>query len=227
MSQPAPGWYPDPAGSPRLRWWNGGMWTEQYQPIPTQRQAMPQQQMPQQGMQQGFPPQGAPQNFSQQGFPPQGGPQQGMPQQGFPQQGMPQQGAATSAQAGIAQGGGAQQTNTQKGPHLPSNKQAPTVSSNPYGSEPTFDQRKKDARDKKNEHTKDSKTSSRWKIATVAVWVAVVVFAVTTIIAGTSYSHARAELAPAVSERDDAQAQLDQSQQERDEAQKELEELQK
>ena len=69
MSQPAPGWYPDPAGSPRLRWWNGGMWTEQYQPIPTQRQAMPQQQMPQQGMQQGFPPQGAPQNFSQQGFP--------------------------------------------------------------------------------------------------------------------------------------------------------------
>ena len=32
MSQPVPGWYPDPAGSPRLRWWNGGIWTDQYLP---------------------------------------------------------------------------------------------------------------------------------------------------------------------------------------------------
>ena len=199
MSQPAPGWYPDPAGSPRLRWWNGGMWTEQYQPMPTQRQAMPQQQM------------------RQQGFPPQGGPRQGMPQQG----------AVTNAQAGIAQGGGAQQTSTHKGPHLPSNKQAPAVSSNPYGPEPRFDQPEKDARNKKAEHTKDSKTSSRWKVATVAVWVAVLVLGVTAAIAGTSYSHARAELAPAVSERDDAQRQLDQAQQELDQAQKELEELEK
>ncbi len=205
MSQPAPGWYPDPAGSPRLRWWNGGMWTEQYQPMPTQHQAMPQQGMPQQSFpQQGGPQQGAPQNFPQQ----QGFPQQGAQQQGFPQQ-------------------GAQQANAQKGPHLPSNKQAPTVSSNPYGSEPRFDQPQKDARDKKAGQTKDSTTSSRWKIATVAAWVAVVVFVVTAIIAGTSYSHARAELAPAVSERDDAQSQLDQAQKELDEAQKELEELEK
>ena len=34
MSQPAPGWYPDPAGTQRLRWWNGGMWLDQYQPMP-------------------------------------------------------------------------------------------------------------------------------------------------------------------------------------------------
>ncbi|OFQ22150.1 hypothetical protein HMPREF2946_03775 [Actinomyces sp. HMSC062G12] len=41
MSQPAPGWYLDPAGSTRLRWWNGGAWTDQFQPVPTQ-QSFPQ-----------------------------------------------------------------------------------------------------------------------------------------------------------------------------------------
>ena len=45
MSQPAPGWYPDPAGTSRLRWWNGGMWTEQFQPMPAQ-QGMPSQGAP-------------------------------------------------------------------------------------------------------------------------------------------------------------------------------------
>ena len=43
MSQPAPGWYPDPAGTQRLRWWNGGMWLDQYQPMPG---AAPQQGLP-------------------------------------------------------------------------------------------------------------------------------------------------------------------------------------
>ena len=55
MSQPAPGWYPDPAGTQRLRWWNGGMWLDQYQPMPG---AAPQQGFPAQHnapVQQGFP----------------------------------------------------------------------------------------------------------------------------------------------------------------------------
>lgn len=30
------GWYPDPAGSQRLRWWDGCVWAEHYQPLPTQ-----------------------------------------------------------------------------------------------------------------------------------------------------------------------------------------------
>lgn len=27
MTTPAPGWYPDPAGRPQLRWWDGGAWS--------------------------------------------------------------------------------------------------------------------------------------------------------------------------------------------------------
>lgn len=26
------GWYPDPAGSPMLRWWNGTAWTDRLEP---------------------------------------------------------------------------------------------------------------------------------------------------------------------------------------------------
>ena len=43
MSQPAPGWYPDPAGSQRLRWWNGGEWTEQFHDMPQQGSPVAQQ----------------------------------------------------------------------------------------------------------------------------------------------------------------------------------------
>lgn len=31
-SAPGPGWYPDPAGSGRLQWWNGTVWTGQFNP---------------------------------------------------------------------------------------------------------------------------------------------------------------------------------------------------
>lgn len=30
MNNPIEGWYPDPDGTPRLRWWNGSDWTESY-----------------------------------------------------------------------------------------------------------------------------------------------------------------------------------------------------
>ena len=32
---PPPGWYPDPAGTSRLRWWEGTDWTDTYRAPPT------------------------------------------------------------------------------------------------------------------------------------------------------------------------------------------------
>lgn len=31
---PAPGWYPDPQGTPQARWWDGVRWTEHVGPAP-------------------------------------------------------------------------------------------------------------------------------------------------------------------------------------------------
>lgn len=35
MSNPVEGWYPDPAGTPQLRWWDGYAWTDDYHPDDT------------------------------------------------------------------------------------------------------------------------------------------------------------------------------------------------
>ncbi|HEY5223369.1 MAG TPA: DUF2510 domain-containing protein [Microbacteriaceae bacterium] len=43
-SNPAPGWYPDPAGSPQQRWWDGTQWTGYLQTPPS---AVPQSAAPQ------------------------------------------------------------------------------------------------------------------------------------------------------------------------------------
>ena len=142
MSQPVPGWYPDPAGSQRLRWWNGGQWIDQYQPMPgvTVQGAPAQHGTPTPNNQQGVPgprfqqgvpgPQGAPQQ-RQQGVPgPQGLPQQGVPgprfQQGVPgPQSAPQQGAPQQRQHTQATIPGASQPGmrTQRSMPTPNNQQ--------------------------------------------------------------------------------------------------------
>lgn len=35
MSNPVEGWYPDPAGTAQLRWWDGYSWTDDYLPDDT------------------------------------------------------------------------------------------------------------------------------------------------------------------------------------------------
>jgi len=34
---PPPGWHPDPNGSGRWRWWNGGEWTAHFSPASRQK----------------------------------------------------------------------------------------------------------------------------------------------------------------------------------------------
>ena len=34
-SPPSPGWYPDPAGTRAVRYWDGDRWTEQERPVPS------------------------------------------------------------------------------------------------------------------------------------------------------------------------------------------------
>ena len=40
MSEPAQGWYPDPSGTPHLRWWNGHSWTKYVMPYAIQNQSV-------------------------------------------------------------------------------------------------------------------------------------------------------------------------------------------
>ncbi|WP_022867390.1 DUF2510 domain-containing protein [Schaalia vaccimaxillae] len=41
MSTPIQGWYPDPAGSGRLRWWDGTTWTDHLRDLPSQAAGSP------------------------------------------------------------------------------------------------------------------------------------------------------------------------------------------
>ena len=42
MSNPVEGWYPDPAGTAQLRWWDGYSWTADYLPDDTVQDSVPQ-----------------------------------------------------------------------------------------------------------------------------------------------------------------------------------------
>lgn len=204
MSQPAPGWYPDPAGTQRLRWWNGGMWLDQYQPMPG---AAPQQGFPAQhqaAAQQGSPAQhNAP---ARQGFPAQ---HNAAPQQGFP----------------------AQQAAPAPGPHMPSAQQAPTVSADPYhsaGTTPAFGQSDTAMSGATAPAASTSSSSGKgWRIGTAVAWALTVVFAVTAVYTGMLFAKAGNELSDAESEQTSAQQELDQAKSDLDQAKKELEEAQK
>ena len=205
MSQPVPGWYPDPAGSQRLRWWNGGQWIDQYQPMPgVTVQGAPAQH-------------GTPTPNNQQGVP---GPrfQQGVPgPQGAPQQRQQEQAATRD-------------TSAKKTRHMPSAKPAPTVSSDPYnatGTKPTFDSSDDASSDKTDKKKQKSSSGKGWLIGTAAAWIAVIALAVTSIYVGTMFKSARADLAQAESEHSTAQSELDQANSDLQQANKDLEEAQK
>lgn len=204
MSQPVPGWYPDPAGSQRLRWWNGGQWIDQYQPMPgVTVQGAPAQH-------------GTPTPNNQQGAPQQR--QQGMPgPQGQPQQRQQEQAATRD-------------TSAKKTRHMPSAKPAPTVSSDPYnatGTKPTFDSSDDASSDKTDKEKQKSSSGKGWLIGTAAAWIAVIALAVTSIYVGTMFKSARADLAQAESEHSTAQSELDQANSDLQQANKDLEEAQK
>lgn len=46
MSEPAQGWYPDPSGTPQLRWWNGHSWTNYVMPYAMQNQSVSKPRLP-------------------------------------------------------------------------------------------------------------------------------------------------------------------------------------
>ena len=46
MSEPARGWYPDPSGTPQLRWWNGHSWTNYIMPYAMQNQSVSKPRLP-------------------------------------------------------------------------------------------------------------------------------------------------------------------------------------
>ena len=162
MPQPAPGWYPDPAGSQRLRWWNGGEWTEQFHDMPQQGASTPQQ--------------------------------------------MPADQAA--------------------GQYVPTQSQAPTVSSDPYNPAGTAPQL--GAAGMGPQAGEAAPKSGRgWVIGAIVSALLVVVFVGTMVYTGMQLRAQNLEWQDVQNQRTTAKTSLDQKQDELDKVKKELEEAQK
>lgn len=211
MSQPVAGWYPDPAGSPRLRWWNGSSWTEQFQPMPNFRQQpipAPMRSVP-------VPTPGVPAAHN---APMQQGGARGIP--------APQPRQPVPAQQGAAQS----DSSAPSGPRMPSSQQAPKVHPNPYqntGVTPVFSDDEDTPAQKGSDKKAKASSGQGWFIGMFAAWILVVILAATAVYTGLSYSSASKDLAKAESEHAAAQAEYDEAQSGLEQAQKELTEAQK
>ena len=162
MPQPAPGWYPDPAGTQRLRWWNGGEWTEQFHDMPQQGASTPQQ--------------------------------------------MPADQAA--------------------GQYVPTQSQAPTVSSDPYNPAGTAPQL--GAAGMGPQAGEAAPKSGRgWVIGTIASVLLMVVFFGTMVYAGMQLRAQNVEWRDVQDQRNSAKISLDHKQDELNDVKEELEEAQK